>query len=577
MVFLARHLRRRQGLLLFFLAAAACGGGQLAVSATSPDGGSTGGNPPPGPTPKGPDATAPSSDGGSPGADDAGAGAPVDAGPPLTSCAPLLADAGGASQWVYVDPSGKLAYKALPAGDTILDFSSAGYGGGGVALPSVPPQASVHPSGGDDTAAIQAAIDQVSKLPLANGFRGAVVLDAGTYQLQGSLTLAASGVVLRGAGSGAGGTTLSLTGTPRTVFAIGGTGKAQKGAMAATITDAYVPSGASTFHVDNPSALSVGQTVFVGRPVTAAWVTFMGMDMLVRNGMPQTWLSPGTVIETDRTITAIQGNAVTVDVPLSDSLDAKYVTPPGASVTPYTFPGRLSQIGLESLHVVAPGAVSAINQASFELLGMDAIEDSWVSDVAAEGFLNGLSIGGTAKRVTLTRTTFLHTAAVDGSAGYPADFGVGGQQVLLDRCGSNGDHVFSVVTQATEPGPNVVLNLAARGGSTNLAPHQRWATGLLVDGLDSPTGGVDLMNRATAGSGQGWAIGFGVVWNANAASMLIEQPPGSQNWAIGSTGAVSKASTGAIDSPGVRATPGSLYLAQLCERLGPAAVTAIGY
>lgn len=46
-------------------------------------------------------------------------------------------------------------------------------------------------------------------------------------------------------------------------------------------------------------------------------------------GQPETWLAPGTVIDTDRTITAIQGDAVTVDVPLSDSLDAKYVTPPG--------------------------------------------------------------------------------------------------------------------------------------------------------------------------------------------------------------------------------------------------------
>jgi hypothetical protein len=577
MAFLARHLQRRRSLLVV-LAASACGGGQLAVSASGNDGGTPGSSVPPGAAP---DATAPtpgsSPDGASPGGDDAGGGAPADAGPPLTSCAPLLADAGGASQWVYVNPAGKLAYKALPSGDTILDFSYAGYSGGGVALPSAPAQANVHASGGDDTAAIQAAIDQVSKLPLTNGLRGAVVLDPGPYQLAGSLTLAASGVVLRGAGSGAGGTTLNLTGSPRTVFTIGGAGKAQKGATAATITDPYVPSGASTFHVDNPSGLAVGQTVFIGRPVTAAWVAFMGMNTLVRNGMPQTWISAGAVIDTDRTITAIQGNAVTVDVPLSDSLDAKYVTPPGATVTPYTFPGRLSQIGLESLHVVAPGAVSAINQASFELLGMDAIEDSWVRDVGAEGFLNGLSIGGSAKRITLARTTFLHTAAVDGSAGYPADFGVDGQQVLFDRCGSDGDHVFSVVTQATEPGPNVILNMEAKGASTNLSPHQRWATGLLIDGLDSPTGGVQLMNRGTAGSGQGWAVGFGVVWNANVASMLIEQPPGSQNWAIGSTGTVEKASTGAIDSPGVRATPGSLYLAQLCERLGPQAVSAIGY
>src|SRR5262249_34685703 len=150
----------------------------------------------------------------------------------------------------------------------------------------------------------------------------------------------------------------------------------------------------------------------------------------------QTWLKPGAVIESERVVTAISGDAVTVDVPLSDSLDATYVTPPGASVTPYTFAGRVSQMGLESLHVVAPGAAAPISQATFELLHLDAAIDSWVSDVAAEGFVNGLSIGGGAKRVTLTRTSFLHTAPIDGSSGYPADFATDGQQVLLDRCTS---------------------------------------------------------------------------------------------------------------------------------------------
>src|SRR5579859_4153433 len=555
--------------LALSLVLAACGEGQTPGTNASEDASSGGGPTLDGSTTAdgGTPTDGPAADGPASGQEDAGTGGLSDGGAPLTSCASLLAGAGARSTWVHVDPSGKLVYQATPTGDTILDFSYAGYMGGGVALPAAPSQATVHASGTDDTAAIQAAIDQVSKLPLTNGLRGAVVLDAGTYQLQGSLTLAASGVVLRGAGSGTGGTTLSLSGTPRTVFTLGGSGKAQKATKAATITDAYVPSGASTFHVDDPSVLSVGATVFVGRPVTATWVAFMGMNNLVRNGQPQTWLAPGTVIDTDRTITAMNGDAVTVDVPLSDSLDAKYVTPPGATVTAYTFSTRLSQIGLESLHVVAPAAVSALNQASFELLAMDAIADSWVKDVAAEGFLNGLSVGGSAKRITLTRTTFLHTAAVDGSAGYPADFGIGGQEILLDRCASDGDHVFSAVTQATEPGPNVILNMAAKGTSTNLSPHQRWATGLLVDGLDSPTGGAELMNRGTAGSGQGWAIGFGVVWNATLASMLIEQPPGSENWAIGSTGTVQTGSTGAIDSPGVHVTPASLYLAQLCQRL----------
>jgi hypothetical protein len=34
---------------------------------------------------------------------------------------------GAASEWVHHGPNGKLAYKKTPAGDTIMDFSHAGY------------------------------------------------------------------------------------------------------------------------------------------------------------------------------------------------------------------------------------------------------------------------------------------------------------------------------------------------------------------------------------------------------------------------------------------------------------------
>src|SRR6478609_11680392 len=79
---------------------------------------------------------------------------------------------GATSEWVHPGPDGKLVYKTTPAGDRIMDFSHAGYMGGGVALPDVPVRRTVKPSGGpDDTAAIQAAIDEVAAMPLAGGFR----------------------------------------------------------------------------------------------------------------------------------------------------------------------------------------------------------------------------------------------------------------------------------------------------------------------------------------------------------------------------------------------------------------------
>src|ERR1700722_8921890 len=103
------------------------------------------------------------------------------------------------SEWVFFGPEKKLAYKTTPAGDHIMDFSTAGYMGGGVALPTVPVKKTVSPSGGtNDTALIQAALDEVAAMPLEGGFRGAVLLAPGTFPCSSPIFITASGVVLRG-------------------------------------------------------------------------------------------------------------------------------------------------------------------------------------------------------------------------------------------------------------------------------------------------------------------------------------------------------------------------------------------
>src|SRR5688572_9960793 len=100
------------------------------------------------------------------------------------------------SGWVKRGPDGKLVYKTTAAGDRIMDFSHAGYMGGGVALPDVPVKQTVKPSGGgDDSKIIQAAIDEVAKLPAdEKGFRGAVLLAGGTFPCAETINIAASGV-----------------------------------------------------------------------------------------------------------------------------------------------------------------------------------------------------------------------------------------------------------------------------------------------------------------------------------------------------------------------------------------------
>src|SRR5215475_2824433 len=105
------------------------------------------------------------------------------------------------SDWAFEGPDHRLHYRYDNHGNSIMDFSSAGYRGGGVKLPSVAAAQRLTPVGGDNTARIQAALDTAN---------GAVVLAPGEYQLAGTLCISRSGVVLRGEK----GATIRLTGRP---------------------------------------------------------------------------------------------------------------------------------------------------------------------------------------------------------------------------------------------------------------------------------------------------------------------------------------------------------------------------
>src|SRR5512140_2723225 len=272
------------------------------------------------------------------------------------------------SAWVYPGPDGKLVYKTTPVGDKIMDFSHAGYMGGGVALPQVPVKRTLQPSGtNDQTAAIQKALDEVGAMKPENGFRGAVLLAPGVFPCSATLNISSSGVVLRGSGSGAppgSQTTLKMTGAPHVAINLRAPAQAgrsnararndERGAAQTFIADPYVPSGAVSFHVADPSGFATGDPIEIRRPVTEAWVRFMQMDDLVRDGRPQTWIRPGTTITVERRVASISGKTITLDVPLADSFDSNYLKPPGVSVVKAGPSLRLSQAGVEDLLIESP-------------------------------------------------------------------------------------------------------------------------------------------------------------------------------------------------------------------------------
>lgn len=501
----------------------------------------------------------------------------------VTGCAGRAAE----STWVHSGPDGHLAYKTTEHGDRVMDFSHAGYMGGGVALPDVPVRMTVQPSGTDnDAPAIQAAIDKVSALPLENGFRGAVLLGPGTFTCPETLHITTPGVVLRGSGSGPGGTTIRMTGPKHAAVVIGAEksrANTSQRSTATTITDAYVPSGTNTFSVADPSGLSVGELIAIRRPTTPAWIHFMGMDTLRRDGKSQTWIGTNRVAVSERRVTAMDGNRVTIDVPLADSYDAEYLNPPGTTVVKVTPAPRVTQAGVERLHIQCPPLEIDYGHAPYAAVRVGG-DDCWVRDLRCEETMNTTVLAG--RRITVERVAVTHTYTNLG-ASKPTDFSIEGSQILIDRCQVTGGNTYFVWTGSVQPGPNVVLNSTFRGHGSRIQPHQRWSTGLLVDNCTVPDGGIDFMNRGVAGSGHGWTMGWGVAWNCVAKTYVIQNPPGAVNWAIGCIGQRDQTarlfdtapilSEGVFESHGTPVAPQSLYLAQLSERLGPQAIRNIGY
>ncbi|HEX2675376.1 MAG TPA: hypothetical protein VHM19_02020, partial [Polyangiales bacterium] len=470
----------------------------------------------------------------------------------------------GSSHWVSVQPDGTLRYALLPSGDRVLDFSSAGYRGGGVALPQPLAVTTLAPTGRDDTAAIQAALDAAAAMPLVHGMRGAVWLAPGIYHVSQTLYLRASGVVLRGSGSDLRGTTLSIEGAPRTAIVVQGEGKWSPVGEPVDIVDAYVPVGARNVHVASAESFGIGDEVVVLRPITRAWVHFMGMDKLRRNGARETWLAPNRVMQIDRVVTGKMGNQITLDAPLPDALDRRWLQPKGARIVRYTFDGRIDRVGIESLRVVAPKRRTSNDKPFFTGVTFDAITNGFMRDMVFEELTAGIVLGETSKWITVQDVTLRRTAIIDGGAGYPFMISVYGQQTLVQRCHTIGDRAFSYATQVFAVGPNVVLDFRADGEERNeLEPHQRWGTGLLVDNAHVSTG-IDLHNRGIMGTGHGWTMGFGVIWNSEAARISVQYPPNAPNWSIGSLGEHVEITpmgsdvvqpVGIVDAPGTRVAP----------------------
>ncbi|MEM7755044.1 MAG: hypothetical protein AAF297_05345 [Planctomycetota bacterium] len=491
---------------------------------------------------------------------------------------------GQESSLVFPGASGQLIYATQADGDRILDFSEVGYKQGREPIPTganaVPMVFSVAPGPGDDTGRIQTGIFAASLVPMnANGFRGAVVLEPGEYQVSSQIVITTSGVVLRGAGDDeVTGTTIRATGTTqRSVIVVdsaSGSGSGSGVGPVANVVDTRVPVGATSFRVDDAGLFTAGDRVRITRPGTEAWVSALGMDQIPprADGNPIVQWSPGSYNLTfERTVTRVEGDRVFFDAPLSNALDERYG---GGTIQRFSFANRVTNVGIEGLRGVSDYDLSDPEDEdhAWTFVEFRRVEDGWIRDVTGQhfGFATAL-VNESSRRVTVEDAVSLDPVSiVTGGRRYAFNISRAELVLMRDLFSEDGRHDF--VFNSRSQGPNAFVNATASNAFSDTGPHQRWSTGGLFDNIVVDGDRINARNRGNFGSGHGWAGANMVVWNSVADGYIVESPQTAQNWLVGSVGPIindtrfGQQPPGIVDAHGSPVATQSLHAAQVTDR-----------
>jgi len=476
---------------------------------------------------------------------------------------------------VYLDPNGKLAYTADSLGNRIPDFSYCGYKAAESPIPQVAVKVTVPLRKGDATNAIQSALDYVAGLkPDKKGFRGAVLLLKGTYEVGGTLYLRASGLVLRGSGVASAsmeGTTVIGTGTSReTLINIGGSND-KITAAEVKITTPYLSVGANKIQISTTTpakatpTFKAGDQVTIRRPSDKKWIAAIGTAHFGGGVTALGWKDGQRDIFWDRTVTAVKGDSIVLDVPLTTALDSNFG---GGYIASYQWKGRVSDTGVENLSLV-----SAFNEANpkdedhrWMAITLNNVKDAWVRQVNFSHFAgSAVAVFATARRVTVEDCKSLSPVSEIGGQRRNTFFTVG-QQCLFQRLYAEyGYHDFS--TGFCAPGPNAFVECKSYMPFSFSGAVDSWASGLLFDivNIDGQAA-LSLSNRGQDGMGAGWTAANSVFWQCSASKIECFQPPTAQNWAFGSWAQFS--GDAYWQSSNEQVKPRSLYAAQLQDRLG---------
>jgi len=388
-----------------------------------------------------------------------------------------------------------------------------------------------------------------------------------------------------GAGRGGG---AGFGGGPSTLIRIAGaSGLVPKDETKQSVVDEYVPVGARSFKVASARGFRPGDAVIVRRIGNQAWIDELGMNTDAPGGRWQPFN-----IDWDRVVTDVQGNTITVDAPILCAIEKRWG---GGEILKYDDPGRLEHVGIENLRAVSEfdpsvrttsyGNMDRENYVAEEyysdenhysnFVTFDNLKHGWVRNATALHF--GTSMVGTnagSKWITVQDCVSREPIS-QRRGGRRFTFALRGQLALVQRCLSDkGRHSF-MMGRPTGSG-NVYLDCKATNPYSSSEPHENWANGGVYDNVQAP-----LTARFWKNINIGWAGANTVFWNCEG-YFLVQKPPTAQNYSFGHVGVNSMVfniplqdttkPNGHLESLDRHVTPRSLYLTQLRERLGEAAV-----
>jgi hypothetical protein len=462
---------------------------------------------------------------------------------------------------------GKLSFTKDNKGNQIPDFSYAGYMASEKAIPNVENKIFVPKQEEDATQRIQAAIDYVSNLKAnKSGFRGAVLLDKGTFKISGTLFIRKSGVVLRGSGNNENGTILLGTGLKReAVIRVLGIDD-KKLVETFEFNTNYTPLGTKTIQLKNASKLKPSDEIIITKPLTDNWIKELKMDDFGAETGWVGWKKNDWDITWNRVVTKINGNEVTLDAPLTMALDDVYGT---AKVNTYSWSGRIEQIGIENILLKSAYDTSKPKDEEHRWFGIsiENARNAWVKQVSFKHFAGGaVSVLKSAQQITVEDC--IATEPVSEIAGFRRHtFYTEGQQTLFQRCYSEyGYHDFAVGGFGTT-GPNVFIQCESFLPFNNSGAIGSWATGVLFEVSYIDGHALSYNNREQNGRGAGWTAANSVIWETSASKIECYNPPTANNWAFGTWGGI-MAGDGHWKDVNGHISPRSLFYAQLETRLG---------